>query len=60
MGLVDYNSWVESPEGLALGKKLDKNVVIVEGMHISLLMPSEMLIVFKDTASSRPSETTCA
>ena len=32
--IVDYNSWVESPEGLALGKKLDKNVIIVEGKHV--------------------------
>lgn len=29
--LVDYNSWVETKEGLALAATLDKDVVLAEG-----------------------------
>ncbi|KAI0153179.1 putative ANP1 protein [Xylariaceae sp. FL1272] len=30
-GRFDYNSWIESPKGLKLASKLDKNVVLAEG-----------------------------
>jgi hypothetical protein len=33
---VDYNSWIESPQGLKLAAGLDKDVVLAEGM------PSEL------------------
>jgi hypothetical protein len=29
---VDYNSWVESKEGLKLASRLSKDVVLAEGM----------------------------
>jgi hypothetical protein len=29
---VDYNSWIESPKALKLASKLDKDVVLAEGM----------------------------
>lgn len=31
--LVDYNSWVESEQGLKLAASLDKDVVLAEGMR---------------------------
>lgn len=30
---VDYNSWIESPKGRKLSAKLDKDVVLAEGMR---------------------------
>lgn len=30
--VVDYNSWIESPKGRKLAAKLDKDVVLAEGM----------------------------
>lgn len=31
---VDYNSWIESPKALKLASKLDKDVVLAEGMDV--------------------------
>lgn len=30
--VVDYNSWIESPKGRKLSAKLDKDVVLAEGV----------------------------
>lgn len=38
---VDYNSWIESPKGRKLSAKLDKDVVLAEGMRIHI--PSHTL-----------------
>ncbi|KAI1327359.1 glycosyltransferase family 62 protein [Xylariaceae sp. FL0255] len=32
-GRFDYNSWIESPKGLKLASKLEKDVVLAEGYH---------------------------
>ena len=31
MGIVDYNSWQESEEGLKLSSTLDRDIVLAEG-----------------------------
>lgn len=38
---VDYNSWIESPKALKLASKLDKDVVLAEGM-LYILRPSDL------------------
>lgn len=34
-GRFDYNSWIESPEGLKLANSLDKDTVLAEGMFLA-------------------------
>ena len=33
--VVDYNSWKETPQGLALAATLDKDIVLAEGSQRS-------------------------
>ena len=39
-GRFDYNSWQESPTGLKLAASLDRDVVLAEGMQMSLILTS--------------------
>jgi len=43
--LVDYNSWIESPQGLKLAASLDKNVVLAEGTSFCYPQPRPFTIL---------------
>ena len=54
---VDYNSWIESDQGLALAASLDKDVILAEGI-VNSHLASQATDDLQATRSTRLEEST--